>query len=100
MGKRSAVVELFLGDMGSMQRELQPSIESCEPTAEERGAGDPHATFYGSRGRPTASGDPVGEEKSSSLLRPLGAPWFVFPKPFISIKFLGNPSANGGRGKL
>jgi hypothetical protein len=27
MGKRSAVVELFLGDMGSMQRELRPSIE-------------------------------------------------------------------------
>src|ERR1700737_3522865 len=26
MGKRSAVVELFLGDMGSMQRELRPSI--------------------------------------------------------------------------
>jgi len=24
-GKRSAVVELFLGDMGSMQRELRPS---------------------------------------------------------------------------
>jgi hypothetical protein len=42
MGKRSAVVELFLGDMGS-----------C-----------------GSRGRATASGDPVGEEKSSSLPRP------------------------------
>ena len=27
MGKRSAVVELFLGDMGSMQRELRPSIQ-------------------------------------------------------------------------
>jgi hypothetical protein len=27
MGKRSAVVELFLGDMGSMQRELWPSIQ-------------------------------------------------------------------------
>src|SRR3979411_1341112 len=26
MGKRSAVVELFLGDMGSIQRELRPSI--------------------------------------------------------------------------
>src|SRR5216684_3235762 len=76
MGKRSAVVELFLGDMGSMQRELRPSTqredqltmetkletdssESCEPTAEERGAGNPHATFCGSRGRVTASGDPV-----------------------------------------
>jgi RNA-directed DNA polymerase len=27
MGKRSAVVELFLGDMGSIQRELRPSIQ-------------------------------------------------------------------------
>ena len=26
MGKRSAVVELFLGDMGSIQRESRPSI--------------------------------------------------------------------------
>src|SRR5260221_13008943 len=80
MGKRSAVVELFLGDMGSMQRELRPSTqredqltmetkletdssESCEPTAEERGAGNPHATFCGSRGRATASGDPVKPER-------------------------------------
>ena len=75
MGKRSAVVELFLGDMGSMQRELRlatrredqltmetklDSSESCEPTAEERGAVKPHATFCGSRRRVTASGDPVG----------------------------------------
>src|ERR1019366_9482732 len=27
MGKRSAVVELFLGDMGSMKRELRPSTQ-------------------------------------------------------------------------
>ena len=27
MGKRSAVVELFLGDVGSIQRELRPSIQ-------------------------------------------------------------------------
>jgi len=27
MGKRSAVVELFLGDMGAIQRELRPSIQ-------------------------------------------------------------------------
>jgi RNA-directed DNA polymerase len=27
MVKRSAIVELFLGDMGSMQRELRPSIQ-------------------------------------------------------------------------
>src|SRR6516164_10079119 len=26
MGKRSAVVELFLGDMGSIQRETRPSV--------------------------------------------------------------------------
>jgi hypothetical protein len=32
--------------------------------------------------------------------RTLGAPWVLFAKPFISIKFHGNPSANGGRGKL
>jgi hypothetical protein len=65
MGKRSAVVELFLGDMDSMQRELRPSIQredqptmetkleriavkNCEPTAEQRGAGNPHATLCGS----------------------------------------------------
>ena len=27
MGKRSAVVELFLGDMGSIQREIRPSMQ-------------------------------------------------------------------------
>ena len=27
MGKRSAAVELFLGDMGSIQREIKPSIQ-------------------------------------------------------------------------
>ncbi len=32
--------------------------------------------------------------------RTLGAPWFCFPKAFISIKFRGNRSANGGRRKL
>jgi group II intron reverse transcriptase/maturase len=42
----------------------------CEPTTEERGARNPHATFCGNRGRATASGDPVGEEQSSSLPRP------------------------------
>src|SRR5258707_14659085 len=37
MGKRSAVVELFLGDMGSMQRELRPSIErEDQPTRETK----------------------------------------------------------------
>ena len=65
MGKRSAVVELFLGDMGSIQRETRPSIQRedqltmetkleqiaakcCEATAEERSAVNPHATFCGS----------------------------------------------------
>src|SRR6201984_3435160 len=27
MGKRSAVVELFLGDMGSIQRKIRPSMQ-------------------------------------------------------------------------
>ena len=35
----------------------------CEPTSEERSAGNPHATFCGSRGWATASGDPVGTRK-------------------------------------
>src|SRR5689334_23090899 len=35
----------------------------CEATAEERGAGNPHATFCGNRRRATASGDPVRIEK-------------------------------------
>src|SRR5260370_3430940 len=30
----------------------------CEPTAEERGAVNPHATFFGTRGRATAPDDP------------------------------------------
>jgi hypothetical protein len=42
-------------------------------------------------GKPPVAFDP---------LRTLGAPWFRFPKPFVSIKFRGNPSANGGRGEL
>ena len=56
MGKRSEVVELFLGDMGSIQRETRPSMQRedqltmetkleqiaakcCEATAEERWCG-------------------------------------------------------------
>src|SRR5450759_89072 len=35
MGKRSAVVELFLGDMGSIQRELRPSIQREDPLTME-----------------------------------------------------------------
>ena len=77
MGKRSAVGELFLGNMGSIQRETRPSIQRedrptmatkleqiaakcCEPPIEERSAANPHATFCGSGRRATASRDPVG----------------------------------------
>src|SRR4029078_5063802 len=38
---------------------------NCESTAEERGAGNPHATFCGNRRRATASGDPVGARSTS-----------------------------------
>jgi hypothetical protein len=34
-------------------------LQCCEAPAEERGAGNLHATFCGNRGRVTASGDPV-----------------------------------------
>ena len=70
MGKRSAAGELFLGNMGSIQRETRPSIQRedqltmetkleqiaakcCEPTVEERSAANPHATFCGSGRRAT-----------------------------------------------
>ena len=37
MGKRSAVVELFLGNMGSIQRETRPSIQrEDQPTMETK----------------------------------------------------------------
>jgi hypothetical protein len=35
-------------------------LQCCEPTAEERSAVNPHATFCGSGRRATASRDPVG----------------------------------------
>src|SRR5215471_7482328 len=44
-------------------------LRYCESTAEERGAGNPHATFCGNRGRVTAPGDPVGAQKWASLPR-------------------------------
>ena len=64
MGKRSAAGDLFVGNMGSIQRETRPSIQRedqltmetqleqiaakcCEPTVEERGAVNLHATFCG-----------------------------------------------------
>jgi len=79
MGKRSAAGELFLGNMGSIQRETRPSMQRedqltmetkleriaakcCESPVEERSAGNPHATFCGNRRRVTASCDPVGRE--------------------------------------
>jgi hypothetical protein len=107
MGKRPAAVELFLGDMGSIQWEIQPASQRedllamatkleqlaanllrpkrrlltgsckrsrcCESTAEERSAVTPHATFCGSRGRVTASDDPVGGE--TERLWPATAPF-------------------------
>jgi hypothetical protein len=76
MGKRSAVVELFLGDMGSMQRELRPSIlredqltmeTKLEQIAVKAVNQLPKSV---DRGRATASGDQVGDENFSSLPRP------------------------------
>src|SRR3954451_1244237 len=66
MGKRPAGVELFEGNMASMQRGIRPSMQRdepptmetgleriadkcCEPTPEERSAGNLHATFCGRR---------------------------------------------------
>jgi len=76
MGKRPAGVELFEGNMVSMQREIRPSMQRdepptmetgleriadrcCEPTPEERSAGNLHATFCGRRRQATASAHPV-----------------------------------------
>src|SRR5258705_8859374 len=84
MGKRSAVVELFLGVMGAIERETRASVQREEPwtmetKGEQRagsavkqlpksvGAGNPHATFCGNRGRATASGDPVPRKSACSL---------------------------------
>jgi hypothetical protein len=77
--KRSAVVELFLGDMGSMQRELRPSNQREDqltmetkleqiavkavnqlPKSVVREIRTPRSV--GTRGRATASGDPMGWE--------------------------------------
>ena len=85
MGKRSAVVELFLGDMGSIQRELRPSTQredqltmetKLEQIAVKAVNQLPKSvaleirtpTFWEAKG--AASGDPVGGEKFSSLQRP------------------------------
>jgi hypothetical protein len=93
MGKRSAAGELFLGNMGSIQRETRPSIQRedqltmetkleqiaakyCESPVEERSAGNPHAThathatFCGSGRRATASRDPVDVETEPRVIFP------------------------------
>ncbi|SRR6266851_512911 len=41
----------------------------CEATSDERSAGNPHATFCGSRGRVTAPGDPVEDGRPCPLCR-------------------------------
>src|SRR3954470_17653545 len=43
--------------------------QCCEPPVEERGAGKPHATFCGNRGRATAPGDPVRLQQCDLLTR-------------------------------
>jgi hypothetical protein len=97
MGKRSAVVELFLGDTGCIQRELRPSTQredqlTMETKLEQmavkavyqlpkrvvREIRSPRSVGAGRRA--TASGDPVGEKKSSSLPRPL---YLAEPAPVV-----------------
>src|SRR3954470_17596563 len=83
-GKRLAAGDSFLGDMGSIQREKQPSMQREDQTDHGNGPGTnssesavnhpsksvvrdtegaakqkPHATFCGNRGWATAPGDPV-----------------------------------------
>src|SRR5260221_13552429 len=99
MGKRSAVVELFLGDMGSMQRELRPSTQREDqltmetkleqiavkavnqlpksvvreirtPRSVGTGGGRPPPVTRPGGGRPPPATRWEGEEKSSSLPRP------------------------------
>ena len=53
----------------------------CEPIFEERSAGNPHATFCGSRRRATASGDPVAKDVRPSLISIL-----LFNKVVMAIK--------------
>src|ERR1035437_1527044 len=86
MGKRSAVVELFLGDMGSMQRELRPSTQREDqltmetkleqiavkavnqlPKSVVREIRTPRSV--GAGGRATAPGDPV-----TTWSTPIGSP--------------------------
>jgi hypothetical protein len=87
MGKRSAVVELFLGNMGSIQRETRPSIQREDkltmetqleqiavktvnqlPKSVVREIRTPRSVGAGGGQPPSATR--WGEEKSSSLPRP------------------------------
>ena len=86
MGKRSAVVELFLGNMGSIQRETRPSIQREDkltmetqleqiavktvnqlPKSVVREIRTPRSV--GAGGGQTAFGDPVGGQQWLSLPR-------------------------------
>ena len=59
LGRIAAISRV--GELLRAERLCMPYLlRCCEPTPEERSAGNPHATFCGSRGRVTASGDPVG----------------------------------------
>src|SRR3954453_18517232 len=87
MGKRPAGVELFEGNMVSMQRGIRPSMQRdepptmetgleriadkfCESTPEERSAGNLHATFCGRRRQVTASAHPVCALKAHETMSP------------------------------
>jgi len=104
MGKRAADVELFVGNMSSIQREDSAfyakrrtashdnrtrtnSSQSrlspyCESTSEEPSAGNPHAGFCGSRGRVTASGHPV----TLNLANSCGTLRNMKPRPSIATR--------------
>ncbi len=90
MGKRSAAGELFLGNMGSIQRETRPSMQRedqltmetkleriaakcCESPVEERSAVNPHATLCVQSRLVCSAGDkPAGAKVSSSVVRIAG----------------------------
>jgi hypothetical protein len=56
--------KLYLPPPGSYKLSLR-----CEATSDERSAGNPHATFCGSRGRVTAAGDLVEDGRPCPLCR-------------------------------
>ena len=79
MGKRSAVVELFLGDMGSMQRELRPSIQredqlTMETKLEQIAANQSCASHMRSAGSCSAVNQlPKSVVRQIRMLRSVGA---------------------------